>query len=53
VPADDCEVDHIVPYPEGATDQANGEMLCGFHNRRKGRKRGAPPHHHQDPDEKE
>jgi hypothetical protein len=29
-----CEVDHIVPYGAGgATTEANGRLLCGFHNR--------------------
>ena len=35
---DRCEVDHIHPYEAGGqTTQANGQCLCGFHNRRKGR----------------
>jgi hypothetical protein len=40
VPARECEVDHVVPYPEGDTSEENGELLCGFHNRKKGRRRG-------------
>ncbi|HEX3564616.1 MAG TPA: DUF222 domain-containing protein [Acidimicrobiales bacterium] len=29
-----CQVDHIIPYPEGGpTNQENGRLLCGFHNR--------------------
>jgi Domain of unknown function (DUF222) len=39
-PGGDCDVDHVVPYPEGETSEANGELLCGYHNRRKGRRRG-------------
>lgn len=34
VPAPDCEVDHVVPFAaQGPTTQANGRLLCGFHNR--------------------
>ena len=33
-PAAICEADHIQPYSEGGlTNQENGRMLCGFHNR--------------------
>jgi hypothetical protein len=33
-PAADCEADHIQPFTEGGpTTQANGRLLCGFHNR--------------------
>ncbi len=33
-PVSRCQVDHIVPYAEGGlTTQANGRLLCGFHNR--------------------
>jgi hypothetical protein len=29
-----CEVDHIIPYADGGpTNQANGRLRCGFHNR--------------------
>ena len=29
-----CQVDHIIPYAEGGpTNQENGRLLCGFHNR--------------------
>jgi 5-methylcytosine-specific restriction endonuclease McrA len=36
VPAERCEVDHIVPAGEGGpTTQENGRLLCGFHNRRR------------------
>jgi hypothetical protein len=32
--AADCEADHIMPYRDGGpTTQANGRILCGFHNR--------------------
>jgi hypothetical protein len=52
VPAERCEIDHIIPWPlGGATSQANGTCRCGGHNRerepehirrrrRPGRKRG-------------
>ena len=33
VPADDCQIDHIIPYSRGGlTEQANGQVLCQFHN---------------------
>jgi hypothetical protein len=36
VPAERCEVDHVVPASEGGpTTQENGRLLCGFHNRRR------------------
>jgi hypothetical protein len=35
-PADDCDVDHRVPYAKGGrTDQTNGALKCGHHNRHK------------------
>jgi hypothetical protein len=34
LPAEDCQIDHIVPYAAGGeTTQANGRPACGFHNR--------------------
>jgi hypothetical protein len=34
VPAEDCEVDHMVPFAEGGpTVVDNGRLACGFHNR--------------------
>jgi hypothetical protein len=34
VPAEDCEVDHVVPFAEGGPTTAdNGRLACGFHNR--------------------
>ncbi len=34
VPAERCQVDHILPWSAGgATTQENGRLLCGFHNR--------------------
>jgi hypothetical protein len=34
VPAEDCEVDHVVPFAEGGpTVPENGRLACGFHNR--------------------
>jgi hypothetical protein len=33
-PAQDCEADHILPFAAGGlTIQANGRVLCGYHNR--------------------
>jgi hypothetical protein len=33
VPAEDCQVDHKVPYAKGGlTTQENGRMACRFHN---------------------
>jgi hypothetical protein len=33
-PADECEVDHIVPWEAGGeTTQENGRLRCGVHNR--------------------
>jgi HNH endonuclease len=35
-PAEDCEVDHVIPYSRGGrTDQDNGEARCATHNRHK------------------
>ncbi|GAC1310188.1 MAG: hypothetical protein NVSMB16_06780 [Acidimicrobiales bacterium] len=34
IPADRCQVDHIIPYAAGGpTTQTNGRLLCGPHNR--------------------
>jgi hypothetical protein len=34
VPAEDCQVDHVVPFAEGGPTTAdNGRLACGFHNR--------------------
>jgi len=34
VPAEDCEVDHVVPFADGGPTVAdNGRLACGFHNR--------------------
>jgi hypothetical protein len=36
VPAEQCQGDHIDEYAQGGpTIQANGQMLCGFHNRQR------------------
>ena len=45
VPANRCDVDHILPTSEGGlTCQENGRCLCGFHNRqRPGAQRKRPP----------
>ena len=43
-PAEGCQVDHIQPWSQGGpTTQANGRLACGFHNRRRHRRRGPPP----------
>jgi hypothetical protein len=34
VPAADCQIDHIIDYSKGGrTEQENGWVACGFHNR--------------------
>ncbi len=34
IPAERCQVDHIVPWAQGGpTTQENGRLLCGYHNR--------------------
>jgi hypothetical protein len=45
VPAERCDIDHIVPRSEGGlTIQENGRCLCGFHNRlRVEKQRQRPP----------
>ena len=44
VPAEECDVDHIVPYTEGGeTTQENGRCTCKSFNRHRDSKRGPPP----------
>jgi hypothetical protein len=44
VAAEDCEIDHIVPWSRGGlTTQANGRCLCAVHNRRRNAEERAPP----------
>ena len=39
LPAEDCQVDHVVPYAAGGTTtQDNGRPACGFHNRERHRR---------------
>jgi len=43
VPAHRCQVDHVVPWSAGGvTDQTNGRLACGYHNRLRHR-RPPPP----------
>lgn len=36
-PAENCDVDHILPWGNnGETSQANGRLRCGYHNRNRG-----------------
>jgi hypothetical protein len=43
VPSHLCQCDHVVPYSEGGlTNQENGRMLCGFHNRARNHERPPP-----------
>ena len=50
-PAEECEADHIQPWAWGGpTIQANGRMLCRFHNRwRTGRARSGAETHERGP----
>jgi hypothetical protein len=42
--AEHCQGDHKDPYADGGeTTQANGNLECPFHNRRKGRRAPPPP----------
>lgn len=42
--AEDCEVDHIVPFSEGGlTVQDNGRLLCPFHNHMRNQRKERPP----------
>jgi hypothetical protein len=39
VPAEDCEIDHILPHGEGGfTIDENGRPACGYHNRQRHRR---------------
>jgi hypothetical protein len=43
VPAEQCDVDHIVPYSRGGlTTQANGRCRCSVHNRQRSNRPDAP-----------
>jgi hypothetical protein len=46
-PAENCQIDHIVPYGQGGeTTQEMGRVMCGFHNRlRNGRE---PPDEYEE-----
>ena len=36
LPADQCQIDHIIPYSQGGpTTQENGAVACPFHNRQR------------------
>jgi hypothetical protein len=39
-PADRCQIDHVVPWPEGPTAEHNGQAMCGHHNAAKARSPG-------------
>ena len=42
--AEDCQGDHKIRYVDGGlTTQDNGQMMCGFHNRERERRRESPP----------
>jgi hypothetical protein len=54
VPADDCDVDHVIPYADGGpTTQENGRLRCP--QRHRGRRRSQPwlaeEHEPAEPDE--
>jgi hypothetical protein len=43
-PAEQCQVDHIVPFSQGGlTTQENGRLLCEFHNRLEFLRNQRPP----------
>jgi hypothetical protein len=43
-PAERCEGDHRQPYADGGrTNQSNGQLHCGYHNRWRQRRRRPPP----------
>ena len=49
VPADQCQVDHIIEWSAGGeTTQANGRLLCAHHNRQRPGQHPPPP---EDPDD--
>jgi hypothetical protein len=53
VPAERCDIDHIVPYAEGGlTVQDNGRCLCGFHNRLRHNRLRVGDRHERPPPEK-
>ena len=44
VPANLCQVDHIIPYEaRGPTTQDNGRLACDYHNRQRHRRPGPDP----------
>ncbi len=43
-PAEDCDIDHTLPFAKGGgTDQANGNLKCPHHNRHKADRLGDHP----------
>ncbi len=43
VPAEECEVDHVLPWAEGGPTLAeNGQLACGYHNRWRAGAGGGP-----------
>jgi hypothetical protein len=44
IAADRCEIDHVIPFSAGGrTEQENGEVACGFHNRLRYQQWERPP----------
>jgi 5-methylcytosine-specific restriction endonuclease McrA len=44
VPAQQCEIDHVIPYSRGGiTTQGNGRCWCKVHNRQRSNRPDLPP----------
>ena len=50
IPADRCQIDHIVEWSNGGqTTQTNGRLLCPTHNRQRPGHKTIPDHSDDDP----
>ena len=43
ISAEHCDIDHVVPWPDGPSNEPNGQALCDHHNRAKGHTKGTRP----------